>query len=257
MISGLPGKMASGVANEISRNRNYNVFPYSLKSGKNTTEEYSGIIKLLPKNQMYDILNITCPDIIVDYTTPEVALENARFFDSYGINYVMGTTGIDIIERTQEQRNSISVIAPNMSIQIVKKNRKIKEFVKNYSNPQNLDIEIVESHQKNKKDISGTARHMKEHFRSLGIENISIESIRDIDDQLKRGVPREHLSQHAWHKFTFKNRKTGEIKIEEYKINGKDEYIEGTLRCIDFLWNKSDEYPKGTILSMEDVINGM
>jgi len=62
---------------------------------------------------------------------------------------------------------------------------------------------VEESHQKSKRDTSGTARAMVGYFNRLGIpfRVDQIEMIRDPDLQRGIGVPEEHLNGHGWHTY--------------------------------------------------------
>ncbi len=84
---------------------------------------------------------------------------------------------------------------------------------------------LVESHQAEKTTVSATALHIA---NILGIPHDEIISIRDTEDQLKMGIPREHLAAHAYHRVSGV---VGEGKIElSLEIHGREEYAEGILR---------------------------
>ncbi len=114
-------------------------------------------------------------DILIDFTTPEAAIENARVASEKGVKLVIGTTGYN-----EEQRKKLekycsrvpSVISPNFSIG-VNVLFKIVEFAANYL--YNTDVEIVEIHHRHKRDSpSGTAIRLaeiiKEVFKTKGRE---------------------------------------------------------------------------------------
>ncbi len=112
-------------------------------------------------------------DVLIDFTTPEAAVENARVASEKGVKLVIGTTGYN-----EEQRKKLeeycsrvpSVVSPNFSIG-VNVLFKIVEFASNYL--YNTDVEIVEIHHRHKRDSpSGTAIKLaeiiKEVFKSKG-----------------------------------------------------------------------------------------
>lgn len=103
-------------------------------------------------------------DIIVDFTTPESTLQNAKYASENGKSIVIGTTGF-----SAEQKNTLNdllqkvpaVISPNMSIGV----NLLFELSKNVSKilGGEFDVEIVEAHHRNKVDSpSGTALGLAE-----------------------------------------------------------------------------------------------
>ncbi len=103
-------------------------------------------------------------DILIDFTRPEASLNYLDFCIKHKINYVLGTTGFNEIEkeRIQIAAKKIAIcFAPNMSVGInllialVESATKVlyKEF----------DIEIIEAHHRHKVDApSGTALRLGE-----------------------------------------------------------------------------------------------
>ncbi|MET1124619.1 MAG: 4-hydroxy-tetrahydrodipicolinate reductase [Archaeoglobaceae archaeon] len=110
-------------------------------------------------------------DVLIDFTTPEAALRNARVAADRGVRVVMGTTGF-----TEEQRRELekicsrvpSVISPNFSVG-VNVFFKIVEFAARYLS--DADVEIVELHHRHKRDSpSGTALKLAEIVASVFAE---------------------------------------------------------------------------------------
>ncbi len=97
--------------------------------------------------------------IIVDFTSPEVTINNLKFAVENNKSMVIGTTGFT--EDQQKQFNKLAVnipcvISPNMSIGINLLFEVSKMMSKLLGN--SYDIEIVETHHRNKVDSpSGTA----------------------------------------------------------------------------------------------------
>lgn len=103
-------------------------------------------------------------DILIDFTFPEVTLENARVCAEMGKGLVIGSTGF-----TPEQRKELNtfgseigiVLAPNMSVGVNACFKLLKEAASIMG--QDFDVEIVEMHHNQKKDSpSGTAVRMGE-----------------------------------------------------------------------------------------------
>ena len=92
--------------------------------------------------------------ILVEFTTPEATVEHL----SYGLPHVIGTTGLsdEQLAQVEEAAKSIPVVlAPNMSVGV----NLLREVVRDLAAKlEGYDIEVVESHHRNKKDApSGTA----------------------------------------------------------------------------------------------------
>ena len=108
IMSGLPGKMATKVAEQILQPEVISLFTYAL-----TGEENGGhaIIKYkktfekwveLYKAHNFDLIHRKLREesflddiIIVDYTQPDSVNKNAESYCKYKIPFVMGTTGGD------------------------------------------------------------------------------------------------------------------------------------------------------------------
>jgi hypothetical protein len=88
-------------------------------------------------------------------------------------------------------------------------------------------IKILESHQSSKKDISGTARTLCDKLKK-NYKNIV--SIRNIEEQIKLGVPSKYLYSHAYHKVTL-SKLNLEISFE-LLVCGKDLYASGLLEYL-------------------------
>ncbi len=107
-------------------------------------------------------------DVLVDFTTAEAAVKNAKIAAEKGVRIVMGTTGFN-----EEQRKELeeyckkvpSIISPNFSVG-VNVFWKIVEFAAKYL--YDCDVEIVEIHHRHKKDApSGTALKAAEIVKSV------------------------------------------------------------------------------------------
>ncbi len=99
--------------------------------------------------------------VAVDFTTPDVVMDNLRFCIAHGINVVVGTTGFDEA-RLQEVTDLLAanpgtgaVIAPNFGLGAVLLMRFAREAA-----PYFESVEVIELHHPDKADApSGTATH--------------------------------------------------------------------------------------------------
>jgi 4-hydroxy-tetrahydrodipicolinate reductase len=98
-------------------------------------------------------------DVVVDFSSPDNAAENARRAAEFGVSMVVGTTGlqtgqVDALARAAE--NIPVLFAPNFSLGVNLMFRLAAEAAKTFGDE--YDIEIVEAHHNRKADApSGTA----------------------------------------------------------------------------------------------------
>ena len=102
-------------------------------------------------------------DVIVDFSTPDSALDNARTCLEAGVHCVMGTSGADFSSLAGVGDANLFV-APNFAIGAVIMMEASKLAAKHMP-----ECEIIELHHDQKKDApSGTARRTAELIRSAG-----------------------------------------------------------------------------------------
>jgi 4-hydroxy-tetrahydrodipicolinate reductase len=106
-------------------------------------------------------------DVVVDFTTPDSAIPNARECIDAGVHVVIGTTGFDLdeLERVAAAGNGARVfVAPNFAIGAVLMMRFAAEAARHMP-----EIEIVELHHDRKLDApSGTAKRTAELIEAAG-----------------------------------------------------------------------------------------
>ncbi|MET0973943.1 MAG: dihydrodipicolinate reductase C-terminal domain-containing protein [Thermoleophilaceae bacterium] len=102
-------------------------------------------------------------DVVVDFSTPDAALENARACVEAGVHCVMGTTGADFSEL--EGAGSANLfVAPNFAIGAVLMMQFAQEAAKHMP-----ECEIIELHHDRKLDApSGTAARTADLVRDAG-----------------------------------------------------------------------------------------
>ncbi len=102
-------------------------------------------------------------DVVVDFTTPDVGLENARACLEAGVHCVIGTTGIDFSE-LEGVGDANLFVAPNFAIGAVLMMLVGQTIAKHMP-----ECEIVELHHDRKQDApSGTALRTAELLREAG-----------------------------------------------------------------------------------------
>ncbi|GHE28313.1 4-hydroxy-tetrahydrodipicolinate reductase [Streptosporangium violaceochromogenes] len=110
------------------------------------------------------IEDLTGCDVVVDFTHPEVVVDNLRWCVSHGIHAVVGTTGFDAarlaaVRGMLDAAPGVNVlIAPNFGIAAVLMMRFARQAARYFDS-----AEIIELHHPNKADApSGTARRTAE-----------------------------------------------------------------------------------------------
>ena len=102
-------------------------------------------------------------DVVVDFTTPEVALDNARMCLEAGVHVVVGTTGVDF-SQLEGTGSANLFFAPNFAIGAVLMMQAARMVA-----PHMPECEIVELHHDKKLDApSGTAARTAALIRDAG-----------------------------------------------------------------------------------------
>ena len=108
------------------------------------------------------------PDVIVDFTSPKVIYENAKYVLENGVNIVIGTTGLTAKQREElagiaEKTGANGLVAPNFSlgaVLLMKVSAEISKYMPN--------AEIIELHHNHKYDApSGTAKLTAENRKRM------------------------------------------------------------------------------------------
>ena len=103
-------------------------------------------------------------DVLIDFTFPDLTLENLAFCKEHGKQMVIGTTGLTESEKLQlaAATDSVPVVfAPNMSVGVNVALNLLKTAAEALGD--DYDVEIIETHHRHKKDApSGTAVRMGE-----------------------------------------------------------------------------------------------
>jgi 4-hydroxy-tetrahydrodipicolinate reductase len=102
-------------------------------------------------------------DVVVDFSTPDSAVDNARRCVEAGVHCVMGTTGAQFSELEGVGEGKLFV-APNFAIGAVLMMKFAQEAAKHMP-----EVEIIELHHDGKRDApSGTARRTAELIADAG-----------------------------------------------------------------------------------------
>ncbi|HIH37054.1 MAG TPA: 4-hydroxy-tetrahydrodipicolinate reductase [Methanocellales archaeon] len=210
-----------------------------------------GGVKVSDAKDVDEVLTKKNPDVLVDFTTAVGAVENAISAAEHGVNLVIGTTGFT--PRQQAQMGGAigervaAVISPNFSVGVNVFWKMIGEAAKHL---ENYDVEIVETHHRQKKDApSGTAtRAAKIISDALGGKKIIYgrEGLCPREDEIGvhavRGgdIVGDHLVLFAG---------DGERMEIVHRAHSRQAFASGVIRAIRWVVNS-----KKGIHSMEDVL---
>ncbi|KAF0935463.1 hypothetical protein E2562_032925 [Oryza meyeriana var. granulata] len=201
------------------------------------------------------------PDmIVVDYTVPDAVNVNAELYCKLGLPFVMGTTGGNrqLLHKTVEEANIYAVISPQMGKQVVAFLAAMEIMAGQFPGAfSGYKLEVMESHQATKLDISGTAKAVISCFQKLGVsfDLNEVKQVRDPQEQLTLvGVPEEHLSGHAFHMYHLTS-PDGTVSFEfQHNVCGRSIYAEGTVDAALFLHKKIQSGANKKLYDMIDVL---
>ncbi len=257
-MAGLPGKMASLVAEAVAVREEFDLLPVAMTSPRHklTWAEINGqrvhLVDYCPNN-------LSPERVAIDFTTPQSVVLNSIDYTSLRVPFVMGTSGgnREEMEGLVRQSRTCAVIAANMDPQIIRQQMAIDEFAE--INPgvfKDATVGIIESHQKTKKDVSGTAIAFRSQFESHDARpNGRIVSIRDTKIQETLGIP-DPDSGHAYHWVMVSNPNAQLIYHFSTAVRGRSSYVEGTLMAAQFLRRQICLGVQGQVFSMRDVLRG-
>lgn len=109
-------------------------------------------------HNLQQLIEDTQPEVVIDFTAPEVAFANTLTIIEAGKHPVIGTTGfseaqIDEIKTLCKQKNIGGIIAPNFAIGVILMMQFASQAIRYFPN-----VEIIELHHDAKRDApSGTA----------------------------------------------------------------------------------------------------
>ncbi|MGB9937781.1 MAG: 4-hydroxy-tetrahydrodipicolinate reductase [Methanobacterium sp.] len=167
-VTGASGKIGSKIIKTILKQEDMNVVaaigaPNTPFEGTDIGEKI-GIGKIdVPINgaeKLAEVLKDKKPNVLVDFTKADAAVDTIKTAAECGVDVVVGTTGfskkqLGEIKEYIEKNKIKAVIAPNMAVGVNVFFKIIEDLAKILNN---YDIEIIEAHHKRKVDSpSGTA----------------------------------------------------------------------------------------------------
>ncbi|KAL3764741.1 hypothetical protein ACHAW5_011292 [Stephanodiscus triporus] len=200
--------------------------------------------------------------LAIDYTHPSAVNDNAIFYASNDLPFVMGTTGGDRARLAEDvtSRGAFAVIAPNMGKQIVAMQAGLEDAASKFPSAfAGYRLEVTESHQSNKADTSGTAKAVISSLVRLSDDDDfdverDVRMLRDDESSMAFGVSEGALGGHAFHTYTLTS-PDGSVQFQlRHNVEGRTVYAEGTADAVKFLAAKVATGMEGKVFSMIDVL---
>jgi len=157
-VAGAAGRMGQTVCGAVQRAEDMEL------SGRADPQLGTEVSEVLPR-----------ADVLVDFTVPDTALDNARQAVQAGVHVVIGTTGFDL-EALRELRGANVFVAPNFAIGAVLMTQFAAQAARHMAK-----AEIIELHHDGKLDApSGTAARTAALMREAAPERgeVPIHSVR-------------------------------------------------------------------------------
>jgi len=167
-VTGAAGRMGSRIINVLSTSEGIALCSALERKGQPLIGQDAGGPAGVPATgvMISDDLSaaVNSADVLIDFTVPEVSLQNLRVCAEYGRPMVIGSTGFtkDQLAEAKKLVHAIPcVLSPNMSVGVNVCFKVLADIAKILG--PDFDVEIVESHHRMKKDApSGTAVRMGE-----------------------------------------------------------------------------------------------
>jgi len=196
-------------------------------------------------------------EVVVDFTNPDVVMENLAFCIKYGIDTVVGTSGftaerVETLNLWASQRpNSRVLIAPNFSMGAV-----LMIAFAGIAAPYFESVEIVESHHPEKYDApSGTARFTAEKISRNRLKGSQAPDATASSDMESRGILVDGIPIHsvrlrglvAHQEVIFGA--VGETLTIRHDSLSRDSFMQGVLIAI-----KEISHIEGVVVGLENVL---
>ncbi len=200
-------------------------------------------VKIVGADKLAEVLKKSNPDVLVDFTKADAAVQNVKTASEAGVSVVMGTTGFTVEQRAELEgainKGGIkAVISPNMSVGVNVFFKSAKETARMLGS--DYGVEIVEAHHVHKRDApSGTALRaaqiIAEEF-GWSVDKIKIKSVREGD------IVGEHTVIFS----------TPEERVEiVHRAQSRETFAAGVMKAIRHVVKKGKA---GVVQDMQDVL---
>lgn len=257
-VAGALGKMGRGIIGTASEQEDMQLVAAVESAGvRNAGEDVGELlglghlhVKVTSSDNLDETLKVARPDVLVDFTAPGAAVENAKVASENGVNLVVGTTGFDssqmgeIESRVKENKIS-AVISPNMATGVNIFFKAVSDVAELFG--EDCDVEIIEAHHRNKKDVpSGTALRAGE----LIAKSMGKDMEKDGMFGRGRGVIGKRGSEIGFHSIrggdiigehTVLFATEGERFEITHRAQSRQAFVNGTMKAIRFVYENSGQ----------------
>ena len=195
-----------------------------------------------------DLNGIKKADVAIDFTSPEIVMDNIRQVSDLGVNMVVGTTGwydqLSEVKKMVEEGDIGLIYGQNFSIG-ANAFFKIVDYASSlFAKYEQYDVYGQEVHHKGKKDSpSGTAKKLAEIIIKNSPNKTSLQT-----DRLDRQISDSELhfssvrggNNPGYHEITFDSM-ADEISLS-HKARGRRGFAEGAIVASEFIKNKKGFY---------------
>lgn len=159
MVTGFLGRMGTTVANMVNENEQFELVALvndKLDENRQSVQKWEAIAPVF--GTIEEAIAKIHPDVVVDFTSPDVAYYNTKYYIEHEVHPVIGTTGftdeqLKELKQLSTTKKLGGLIAPNFAIGSVLMQVFSAEAAKYFP-----DVEIIEMHHDQKLDApSGTA----------------------------------------------------------------------------------------------------
>lgn len=216
-------------------------------------------VKIVGAEHLAKVIRETKPDVLLDFTNADAAVQNVRVAAEGGVAVVVGTTGFTPKQRAEvaeivKKRGIAAVVTPNMSVGVNVFFKLVGEAARLLGS--GYDVEIVEAHHVHKADApSGTALRAAEIIaKEFGLGKESIKCGRPAGKQprakgeiyihsIRAGdIVGEHVATFA---------APGERVEIVHRAHSRETFAAGALRAIRYIVKKGRP---GLVQDMQDVL---
>lgn len=250
-VCGACGRMGRLIISQVAKQADMELVAaidaYGTPSAGEDAGELAGAgklgVKILDADKLAEVLKQSRPDVLVDFTKADAAVQNVKTASEAGVSVVVGTTGFTAEQRVEMEeavkKGKIrAVISPNMSIGVNVFFKSAKETARMLGS--DYAVEIVEAHHVHKRDApSGTARRIAQIIArefNWSEDKIKIKSIREGD------IVGEHTVIFS----------TPEERVEIiHRAQSRGTFTAGAMKAIRYVVEKGKQ---GVVEDMQDVL---
>jgi 4-hydroxy-tetrahydrodipicolinate reductase len=266
-VAGALGRMGRGIVKKVHEAEDLElVIAIEAPGSPNKDRDIGELVGLgrvgvdvVTADELGDALKKVNPEVLIDFTTPEAAVENIKTAAEKGVNLVVGTTGFSEEQRREIEaavihNNAAAVISPNMATGVnvfFKTAVEVAGYLKEY------DVEIIEAHHRFKRDApSGTALRAGELIaETLG---------RDLEENAVYGRGRGVIGERKDGEIGFHSIRGGDVvgdhtvifagdgeRLEiTHRASSREAFVNGALKAVRFLKGRE----RGKIYTTWDVL---